>query len=80
MPASHLLRPIRTWVNDALAGMNATLSAIYEADIKGGRPSVAPEKLLQVLCSMGSERQLVEQISYNLLFRWFVGPSIDDAV
>jgi hypothetical protein len=52
---------------------------MYEADIKGGRPSIAPEKLmramlLQVLYSVRSERQLVEQISYNLLFRWFVGP------
>ena len=85
VPASHPLRPIRTWVNDALAGMSAKLSAMYEADIKGGRPSIAPEKLLramllQVLYSVRSERQLVEQISYNLLFRWFVGLSIDDPV
>ena len=85
VPANHPLRPIRMWVNDALAKMDAKLSAMYEADVKGGRPSIAPEKLmramlLQVLYSVRSERQLVEQINYNLLFRWFVGLSIDEAV
>lgn len=85
VPAGHPLRLIRTWVNAALAGMNAKLTAMYEADIKGGRPGIAPEKLmramlLQVLYSVRSERQLVEQINYNLLFRWFVGLSIDEAV
>lgn len=85
VPASHPLRPIRTWLNDALAAMDERFSAMYEADIKGGRPSIAPEKLvramlLQVLYSVRSERQLVEQINYNLLFRWFVGLSIEDAV
>lgn len=82
--AEHPLRPIRSWVNDALTKMDARFSAIYEADIKGGRPSIASEKLmramrLQVLYSVRSERQLVEQINYNLLFRWFVGLSIEDA-
>lgn len=85
VPAHHPLRPIRAWVNDALAQMDAKFSAMYEADIKGGRPSIAPEKLmramlLQVLYSVRSERQLVEQIQYNLLFRWFVGLAIEDAV
>lgn len=85
VPANHPLRPIRTWVNDALAKMSGQFSAMYEADVKGGRPSIAPEKLmramlLQVLYSVRSERQLVEQITYNMLFRWFVGLSIDDAV
>ena len=85
VPADHPLRPIRTWVNDALAKMDTKFSAMYEADIKGGRPSIAPEKLmramlLQVLYSIRSERQLVEQIHYNLLFRWFVGLAIEDAV
>ena len=85
VPANHPLRPIRTWVNDALAKMDAKFSAMYEADIKGGRPSIAPEKLmramlLQVLYSVRSERQLVEQIQYNLLFRWFVGLAIEDTV
>ena len=85
VPANHPLRPIRVWVNEALAAMDAKLSAMYEADVKGGRPSIAPEKLmramlLQVLYSVRSERQLVEQIQYNLLFRWFVGLAIEDAV
>ena len=85
VPSNHPLRPIRVWVNEALAAMDAKLSAMYEADIKGGRPSIAPEKLmramlLQVLYSVRSERQLVEQIQYNLLFRWFVGLAIGDTV
>ncbi len=72
--ANHPLRPIRKWINEALAKMDAKFSAMYEADIKGGRHSIAPEKLmramlLQVLYSVRSERQLVEQIQYNLLFR-----------
>ena len=85
VPSNHPLRPIRTWMNEALAKMDERFSAMYEADVKGGRPSIAPEKLLramllQVLYSIRSERQLVEQINYNLLFRWFVGLSIEDAV
>ena len=68
-----------------MAKMDEKFSAMYEADIRGGRTSIAPEKLmramlLQVLFSIRSERQLVEQINYNLLFRWFVDLSIDDAV
>jgi transposase len=85
VPANHPLRPIRTWVNQTLASMDARFSAMYEAEVKGGRPSIAPEKLmramlLQVLYSVRSERQLVEQIQYNLLFRWFVGLAIEDTV
>ena len=85
VPAAHPLRPIRQWVNESLAKMDAKFSAMYEADVKGGRPSIAPEKLmramlLQVLYSVRSERQLVEQIQYNLLFRWFVGLAIEDTV
>ena len=85
VPADHPLRAIRGWVNEALAKMDGRFSAMYEADIKGGRPSIAPEKLmramlLQVLYSVRSERQLVEQINYNLLFRWFVGLAIEDSV
>jgi transposase len=58
---------------------------MYEADIKGGRPSIAPEKLmramlLQILFSVRSESQLMEQTQYNLLFRWFIGLSMDDPV
>ena len=85
VPTNHPLRPIRTWLNAVLTKMDTRFSAMYEADVKGGRPSIAPEKLmramlLQVLYSIRSERLLVEQISYNLLFRWFVGLSIEDAV
>ncbi|MCG9084283.1 transposase, partial [Laribacter hongkongensis] len=85
VPANHPLRPVRTWLNEALTRMDARFSAMYQADLKGGRPSIAPEKLmrammLQVLYSIRSERLLVEQISYNLLFRWFVGLSIEDTV
>jgi transposase len=85
VPTTHPLRPIRTWVNDALAAMDGKFSAMYEADVKGGRPSIASEKLmramlLQVLYSVRCERQLVEQIQYNLLFRWLVGLAIEDPV
>lgn len=85
VPSDHPLRPIRQMVNAALVKMNALFSGMYEADIKGGRPSIAPEKLLramllQVFYSIRSERQLMEQTQYNLLFRWFVGLAMDDAV
>ena len=85
VPAKHPLRVIRSMVNEALAGMNDLFAQMYADDIKGGRPSIAPEKLLrgmllQVLYSIRSERQLMEQIEYNLLFRWFIGLSMDDAV
>ena len=85
VPSSHPLRPIRKMVNTALTKMDALFSRMYEADIKGGRPSIAPEKLLramllQVLYSVRSERQLMEQVQYNLLFRWFIGLSMDDEV
>ncbi len=65
--------------------MDALFAGMYEADIKGGRPSIAPEKLLramllQVFYSVRSERQLMEQTQYNLLFRWFIGLAMDDAV
>jgi transposase len=85
VPASHPLRVIRTMVNKALAEMGELFAQMYEDDVKGGRPSIAPEKLLramllQVLYSIRSERQLMEQTQYNLLFRWFIGLSMDDAV
>jgi transposase len=65
--------------------MDDVFARMYEADVKGGRPSIAPEKLvrallLQVLYSVRSERMLVEQISYNMLFRWFVGLPMDGSV
>lgn len=80
--ADHPLRGIRRMVDEALKAMSLHFDALYA---RGGRPSIAPEKLvrallLQVLYSVKSERQLMEQIDYNLLFRWFVGLEMDDAV
>jgi len=85
VPANHPLRRIRVMVNEALAKMDELFSRMYEADVKGGRPSVPPEKLLramllQILFSIRSERQLMEQTRYNMLFRWFIGLSMDDDV
>ncbi len=85
VPADHPLRPIRAMVNEALVKMDGLFAGMYEADIKGGRPSIAPEKLLramllQIFFSVRSERQLMEQTHYNLLYRWFIGLAMDDAV
>ena len=85
VPANHPLRRIRVMANEALARMDELFSCMYEADVKGGRPSIAPEKLmramlLQILFSVRSERQLMEQTQYNMLFRWFIGLSMDDPV
>ena len=85
VPSDHPLRPIRQMVNEALVKMNALFAGMYEADVKSGRPSKAPEKLLramllQVFYSVRSERQLMEQTRYNLLFRWFIGLAMDDVV
>ena len=82
VPAKHPLRTIRAIVNDVLAALDREFEALYEGT---GRQSVAPERLLrasllQAFYSVRSERQLMEQIDYNLLFRWFVGLGIDDAV
>lgn len=82
VPADHPLRLIRRVVNDALASLDGAFEALY-ADT--GRPSIAPEKLLrgsllQAFYSVRSERQLMEQLDYNLLFRWFVGLGVDDPV
>ncbi|MGA8258905.1 MAG: IS5 family transposase, partial [Arenicellales bacterium] len=82
IPKNHPLRPIREMVNAALSELGAHFEAIYAVD---GRPSIAPEKLLraslvQILYSIRSERLLCEQLDYNLLFRWFVGLSVDDPV
>lgn len=82
VPDDHPLRSIRVLVNDALTAMNARFNVIY-AD--SGRDSIAPEKLirallLQVFYSIRSERQLCEQLRYNLLFRWFVGLALDDPI
>ena len=82
VPADHPLRSVKTIVDDSLRGLNELFSGIY-ADT--GRASIAPEKLLralllQVFYSVRSERMLMEQIRYNMLFRWFVGLAIDDTV
>ena len=78
----HPLRAIRAMVDVALRNMGAQFDAMYAIV---GRPSIAPEKLLralllQVLYTARSERMLMEQLNYNLLFRWFVGMNIDDPV
>ena len=85
VPQNHPLRPVRKMVNQALKNIEPLLSGMYAADIKGGRPSIAPEKLLramllQIFYSIRSERMLMEQTQYNLLFRWFIGLSMDDTV
>ena len=82
VPRDHPLRAIRTMADTALSELSAGLDRMYAVD---GRPSIAPEKLLralllQVLYTVRSERQLMEQLDYNLLFRWFVGLSMDDPV
>jgi transposase len=78
----HPLRPIQILVDNAL---NDLAPLFREMDSHTGRPSVPPEQLsrallLQILYSIRSERMLVEQMDYNLLFRWFVGLSMDDRV
>jgi transposase len=82
VPAKHPLRKIRQLVNDVLAGLDAEFAKLYSAS---GRESIPPERLLralllQALFTIRSERQLMEQLDYNLMFRWFVGLGIDDAV
>jgi transposase len=82
IPARHPLRKIRQVVNDALASLDEDFDRLY---VDLGRPSIAPERLIrasliQILFSIRSERQLMEQMQYNLLFRWFVGLGIDDTV
>jgi len=80
--ADHPLRPIREIANAALAALSGDFAALYSGM---GRPSVPPEKLLramllQAFYSVRSERQLMERIEFDLLFRWFVGIGIDDPV
>ena len=78
----HPLRPIRLLADEALKSLSPAFSQLYSAF---GRPSIPPEKLLralllQVLYTVRSERMLMEQLEYNLLFRWFVGLNMDEAV
>ncbi len=82
IPASHPLRRIRKLADQALDRLNPTFCALYAAE---GRPSVPPEQLLlasllQAFYGIRSERLLLEQLNYNLLFRWFVGLSPDDPI
>ena len=80
--ANHPIRPIGRMVDEALTALSPLFDEMYATF---GRPSIAPEKLLraqllQIFYSIRSERQLMEQLNYNLLFRWFVGLNADEAV
>ena len=82
VPENHPLRPIRIMVDKALKGLSKSFDQMY---VDWGRPSIAPEKLLralllQILYTVRSERMLMEQLEYNLLFRWFVGLNVDEPV
>ena len=82
VPGNHPLRLIRRIVNDVLAALDGEFGKLYAAE---GRPSIAPERLLRALLlqafyTIRSERQLMEQLHYNLLYRWFVGLGVDDPV
>ena len=82
VPQRHPLRKIRQIVNEALTSLDGEFARLYSSE---GRPSIAPERLLrasllQAFFSVRSERQLMEQLDYNLMFRWFVGLGVDDAV
>src|SRR5271166_1245589 len=81
VPKSHPLRAIREIVNEALSALEDDFAAMYSPM---GRPSIPPEKLLRALLlqafySIRSERQLMERLEFDLLFRWFVGLGVDDA-
>src|SRR5207237_10207703 len=82
VPQDHPLRSLRAMTDEALRGLQPRFNKLYA---KTGRPSIAPEKLLralllQALYSVRSERLLMEQLDDNLLFRWFVGLNMDDAI
>ncbi len=82
VPANHPLRLIRRIVNEVLAALHSEFGRLYATE---GRPSIAPERLLRALLlqafySIRSERQLMEQLHYNLLYRWFIGLGVDDQV
>ena len=82
VPRDHPLRPIRLLVNAALDKLSSTFDQLYASS---GRVSIAPEKLLRALLlqafyGIRSERQLMEQVTYNMLFRWFVGLAMDAPV
>ncbi|MGA2190425.1 MAG: IS5 family transposase [Steroidobacteraceae bacterium] len=82
VPQEHPLRGIKALLDEALEGMSGDFDRVYTSE---GRPSIPPERLvrastLQILYSIRSERLLCEQLDYNLLFRWFVGLSIDEPI
>src|SRR5215475_2099436 len=82
VPVDHPLRPIRKMVDEALKDLSGRFDEIYDEE---GRKSIPPERLLrallvQMLYSVRSERMLMEQLEYNLLFRWFVGLSANEPV
>jgi len=82
VPHDHPLRVIRGLVDDVLRELSPRFEGLYA---RVGRPSIAPEQLLraqllQILYTIRSERQLMEQLDYNLLFRWFVGLNMDEPV
>ncbi|KZC31301.1 transposase, partial [Rhodanobacter sp. FW510-R12] len=82
VPSDHPIRKLRVLVDGILVELDEVLAARYA---EGGRPSIPPERLLrasllQVVYSVRSERLLMEQLNYNLLFRWFVGLNVDDPV
>src|ERR1700674_1881964 len=82
VPLDHPLRRVRAMTDAALQEMSVKFGELYS---RYGRPSIAPEKLLralllQALYSVRSERLLMEELNYNLLFRWFVGLNVDDAI
>src|SRR5579884_1599758 len=79
VPSDHPLRLIRQFTDEALGGLSERFQKLYSPM---GRPSIPPEKLLRALLlqafySVRSERLLMEQMNYNMLFRWFVGLSMD---
>jgi transposase len=77
VPSDHPLRPIRAMVNQILAELSPEFSKLYA---RRGRPSIPPERLLHAFFSIRSEPLLLEQLRYNLLFRWFVGIGMDDRI
>src|ERR1700676_575153 len=82
VPADHPLRAVRRMMDEILKEMSPKFAKLYSTV---GRPSIAPERLLrlqllQIFYSVRSERMLIEQLQYNLLFRWFVGMEMDEAV
>ena len=84
VPADHPLRPIKRMADEALAGMSRTLTSSYASRSRGGRRSIPPEQLLKAMLLMSlytirSERALCERITFDMLFRWFLDMTPDEA-